>query len=216
MELSNIIADANVNVFQQWVKLMSESDYKLYQNICWKYVQNGSHTEKKLFRSDKKNLYSYTELKSESPIYYGFEPNMFNGLEHILFPFEGVPATDYALTLLEKIKKNIASYRKSNVLKDTICSLLRYIVSKNSGLKSDVMNNVLLFENQLGVSCCFSQLFVETPQDSILFDTFQVKGYLPESIKSSGWMIDGKKNPKSAWNWVIGNITPILHAPEWE
>ena len=216
MELSNIIADANVNVFQQWVKLMSESDYKLYQNICWKYVQNGSHTENKLFRSDKKNLYSYTELKSESPIYYGFEPNMFNGLEHILFPFEGVPATDYALTLLEKIKKNIASYRKSNVLKDTICSLLRYIVSKNSGLKSDVMNNVLLFENQLGVSCCFSQLFVETPQDSILFDTFQVKGYLPESIKSSGWMIDGKKNPKSAWNWVIGNITPILHAPEWE
>ena len=216
MELSNVIDDANKNAFQQWVKEMPDPEYKLYQELCWNYTQRGIHTSTKLFRSDKKNLYSLEILYSDSLIYFGYERNMFNGLEHIQMPFDGTPAPTYYNLLLNKINKNINSYRASNILKDTICRLLRYIVTKNPALKKEISNNVLLFENQMGQLCSFSNMFVEIPQDSKLYDVFQVKGYLPESIKTSGWMINAKLSPKSAWNWVVNNIDSIIRVPDWE
>ena len=216
MQLSNVISEANSGAFQQWVKKMPDADYRRYQEICWNYVQSGIHTTTRLFRSDKKNLYSLVTLNTDSPIYYGFEDNLFNGLEHILVPFKGTPDSNYFYTLLNKIRKNIDSYRTSGVLKDTICSLLCYIASKNTALKDEIVNNVSLFENRLGTRCSFSQLFVEIPQDSILFDAFQVKGYLPESIKSSGWMINARKSPSSAWKWVVANINSLMQVSDWE
>ena len=216
MELSDVIDDANKSAFQQWVKKMPDPEYKLYQEHCWNYVQRGIHTTTKLFRSDKKNLYSLEILDSDSPIYYGFEQNMFNGLEHIQMPFDSTPTPTYYNILLNKIKKNIASYRTSSILKDTICNLLRYIVNNSPTLKHDISNNVFLFENQLGSLCAFSNLFVEIPQNSKLYDAFQVKGYLPEGIKTSGWMINAKVNPKSAWNWVVNHVDSIMHVPDWE
>ncbi len=216
MKLHKVISEANTDAFQKWVKEMPDTDYQLYQDICWEYVQRGIYTTTALFRSNKQSLYSLEELKSDSPVYYGYKSRIFNGLECIEVPVKGSPTPDYFSVLLHKIVKNIETYRKSNLLKDTVSSLLRYIVQECPSLKSDVLNKVYLFDNRLGDRCSLSQLFVDVPDGSTLFDVFQVKGYLPESIKSSRWMISAKDNPQGTWYWVVNNISSILKVPEWE
>ena len=216
MNLYKVISESDTDAFQKWVKEMSDTEYRSYQDICWEYVQKGFYTTKALFRSNKQLLYSLEDLNSESPIYYGYVPRIFNGLEYIDVPVKGSPTSDYFRVLLHKIVYNIEAYRKSNLLKDTISSLLCYIVQECPMLKSDVLNKVYLFDNRLGESCALSQLFVDVPDNSTLFDVFQVKGYLPESIKSSRWMISAKDSPQSTWYWVVNNISSILKVPEWE
>lgn len=214
LDLQTVIADAIPMHLHKWIKDMSDKDYAAFQTQCCVFVQQGVLSNTKLFRSDKRNLFAYNELISNSPIYYGYGDVSFNGLEYLPVNFSGETPYDYPKILFHKIQSQLNVLRKSNVLKDTIGNMLVYIVQKRNDLK-DAILNLQLFENRQGHFCAINNLFAEVPDNSILFDDFQVSGYLPNSIKQSGWMLDPKKDVSKAWEWVAGHVEALIKVDGW-
>lgn len=215
LELHAIIVDSPTILLQKWIKGMSDSEYASFQNQCHSLVQQGKLQNIKLFRSDKKNLFTYNELINNSPIYFGYGNLEFNGLEHLSVEFPGDAPYDYPQILLNKIQSELSVLRSSNVLKDTSVKMLMYIANKRHDLK-DAILSLKLFENRQGKLCALNDLFAEVPTDSCLFDDFQVNGYLPNIIKDSGWMLDSQKDASKAWEWIANHIEELISVEGWD
>ena len=215
LDLQTVIANAVTIQLQKWIKDMSDKDYAAFQAHCYALTQQKVLQNIKLFRSDKKNLYSYNELISNSSIYYGFGDVSFNGLEHLPVNFSGNAPYDYAQILFTKIQSHLSELRASNILKDTAGNLLIYISQKRFDLKESILG-LQLFENRQGNLCAMNDLFAEVPANSCLFDDFQVCGYLPDSIKKSGWMLNPNKDASKAWEWVTEHIKALIKVDGWD
>lgn len=215
LDLKTVIADAATMQLHKWIKRMSDRDYDAFQTQCYALVQQGTLLNVKLFRSNKKNLFSYNELVGNSSIYYGYGDVSFNGLEYLPVHFSEPAPYDYPQILFTKIQSQLNALRTSNVLKDTTGKLLVYIAQKRYDLK-DAILNLRLFENRKGNFCAIKDLFAEVPADSCLFDDFQVRGYLPLSIKESGWMLDPKKDASKAWEWVVNHVEALIKVDGWD
>lgn len=214
IDLQTVISDASTMLLHKWIKDMSDSDYSAFQTQCYALVQQGILLNTKLFRSNKKNLFTYNELLSNSSIYYGYGDVSFNGLEYLAVNFSEAAPYDYPQILFKKIQSQLSALRASNVLKDTTGKILVYIAQKRFDLKDDILN-LRLFENRQGNLCAINDLFAEVPANSCLFDDFQVSGYLPESIKQSGWMLDPQKDASKAWEWVVGHVEALIKVDGW-
>lgn len=214
MDLQTVIEDATTMLLHKWIKDMSDKNYAAFQTQCYALVQKGVLLNTKLFRSNKKNLFTYNELISNSSIYYGYGDVSFNGLEYLPVNFSGLAPYDYPQILFKKIQSQLSVLRASNVLKDTTGKILVYIAQKRFDLKNDIQN-LRLFENRQGNLCAINDLFAEVPTNSCLFDDFQVSGYLPESIKQSGWMLDSQKDASKAWEWVVSHIEALIKVDGW-
>ena len=215
IDLQTVIADASTMLLHKWIKDMSDRDYTAFQTQCYALVQQGLLLNTKLFRSDKKNLFTYNELISNSPVYYGYGNSSFNGLEYLTVNFSGDAPYDYPHILFKKIQTQLSVLRASNVLKDTTGKILVYIAQKRPDLKDGILN-LRLFENRQGNLCAINDLFAEVPANSCLFDDFQVSGYLPESIKQSGWMLDPNRDASKAWEWVACHIEALIKVDGWD
>lgn len=215
LELQTIIEESPTILLQKWIKGMSYGEYASFQNQCYSLVQQGQLQNVKLFRSDKNNLFTYNELISDFPIYYGYDIIDFNGLEHLPAEFPVDAPYDYPQILLKKIQSQLSVLRSSNILKDTSVKMLIFIANKRRDLK-DVILSIKLFENRQGTLCAFKDLFAAVPDDSCLFDEFQVNGYLPDIIKDSGWMLDSQKNASKAWEWIVNHIEDIIKVNGWD
>jgi hypothetical protein len=215
LDLKTVITETVTTKLNKWIKDMSDKDYAAFQAQCRSLTQQGILLNTKLFRSDKKDLFTYNELIGNSPIYYGYGDVSFNGLEHLPVNFSGQVPYEYPLILFKKIQSQLSTLRANNVLKDTTCKMLIYIAQKRLDLKDSILN-LQLFENRQGNLCAFNDLFAEVPADSCLFDDFQVSGYLPDSIKQSGWMLDPKKDASKAWEWVVGHIGALIKVEGWD
>ncbi len=215
MDLQTVIADAETMLVHKWIKDMSDKDYAAFQTQCYALVQQGALLNTKLFRSNKKNLFTYNELISNSAIYYGYGNVSFNGLEFLPVNFSGLPPYDYPQILFKKLQSQLSTLRASNVLKDTTGKILVYIAQKRLDLKESILN-LQLFQNRQGKLCTINDLFAEVPANSCLFDDFQVSGYLPDSIKKSGWMLNPKKDVSKAWEWVAGHIEALIKVDGWD
>ena len=215
MDLQKVISDAAILQLHRWIKGMSDKDYVAFQAQCYTLVQQGVLLNTKLFRSNKKNLFNYNELISNSHIYYGFGDISFNGLEYIPFNFSGHAPFEYPQILLNKIQSQLSVLRASNVLKDTTGKILVYIAQKRPDLKNIILN-IQLFENRQGNLCAIGDMFAEVPPNSCLFDDFQVCGYLPDSIKKSGWMLDTNKDASKAWEWVVNHVEFLIKVDGWD
>ncbi len=214
MDLQTVIADATTMLLHKWIKDMSDKDYAAFQTQCYALVEQGALLNTKLFRSNKKNLFTYNELIGNSSIYYGYGDVSFNGLEYLPVNFSGLAPYDYPQIIFKKLQAQLSALRASNVLKDTAGKILVYIAQKRPDLK-DAILNLQLFENRQGKLTAINDLFAEVPANSCLFDDFQVSGYLPDSIKKSGWMLDPKKDASKAWEWVVGHIEALIKVDGW-
>ena len=215
LDLQTVIIDAVTMKLYKWIKGMSDKDYAAFQTQCYALAQLGLLLNIKLFRSDKKNLFTYNELISNASIYYGYGDVSFNGLEFLPVDFSGEAPYDYPQILFKKILSQLGTLRTSNVLKDTTGKLLVYIAKK----RSDLINSILdlqLFENRQGNQCSMSDLFTDVPANSCLFDDLQVSGYLPDSIKQSGWMLDPQKDSSKAWEWLVNHIEALIKVDGWD
>ena len=215
LDLRTVITDAVTMQLHKWIKGISDKDYSAFQTQCYALAQKGVHLDTKLFRSDKKNLFSYNELISSSPIYYGYGDVSFNGLECLPVNFPGVAPYNHPQILFKKLQSQLNALRDSNVLKDTTGKMLMYIAQKRTDLK-DAILNLQLFKNRQGVLCAIKDLFADVPDNSCLFDDFQVSGYLPDSIKQSGWMLDPKKDAVKAWEWVANHVDALIKVDGWD
>ncbi|MCF0158966.1 MAG: hypothetical protein HUJ83_10710, partial [Veillonella sp.] len=158
----------------------------------------------KVFRTNKGNLYSFNELKGTANVYYSIEEGMnFGECECVIETLSGLTISSYLGNLFNKIKTNIAVFRLNDSAKEDAANLLSWIVSKDALYTSRVRNEIMLLQNWHDQYVPFEDLFLVRPQDTILFDNYTVKGYIPEAVKTNNWLLNPDKAKKSCWQWVV-------------
>ena len=199
----------------EWIKSLSEDDYKLYHNYCLRHIEGIE--EYSLFRSSKNNVYSYEEITGEDNILYctDTENVVYNDIEYIVEPFTDITPDSYYRSLYYKLKQHVASYRTSNARKDTAIHILVKADELCADIKSEISSQIPLFQNWNGEFKPFDNLLIDRPEGTTLFDAFRVKGYLPSEVKKS-WFIQPQKDGYKTWTWILNNIESIKAVDGWK
>lgn len=216
IDFSALLADADSSKLTDWIKSLPTKDYAGFFQIC--DAQKGilGVLESKLFRTNEGNLYSFKELKSTANVYYPFEAGMqFGECEYISEPLSYIDLNDYLSIIFEKIKTNIVAFRLTDSTKDDAASLLAWIEGKNESYTSRIKKEITLLPNWHDEYVPFDDLMAERPKDTILFDNYCVKGYIPEAVKKSNWLLNPSKAKKTCWSWVVSHWQDLLNNEDW-
>ncbi|MBP3516979.1 MAG: hypothetical protein J6K31_00930 [Parabacteroides sp.] len=216
INFSTLLSDADSTKLSVWIKTLSTNDYKVFNGLCDFHKNESGVQTYKIFRSNKGNLYSYNELRSTNNIYYAYEEGMkFGECEHISEILSDIDLSNYISNLFEKIKTNITSFRVSDSTKDDAANLLAWIASKSESYISRIRSEILLLQNWHDTYDSFDNIMLERPNDTILFDKYCVKGYIPEAVKTNNWLLNPAKAKKPCWQWVISHWENLQNNEEW-
>ena len=216
IDFSTLLSDADSTKLAAWIKSLSTHDYKDFNELCDSHKVESGVQDNKIFRSNKGTLYSYNELKSAANIYYPYEEGMkFGECEHINEILSDVDLSSYIANLFEKIKTNIDSFRKSDSAKDDVANLLAWIATKSEFYVSRIRSEILLLQNWHDTYDSFENILSERPNDTILFDNYCVKGYVPEAVKTNSWLLNPSKAKKSCWQWLLSHWENLKQDEEW-
>lgn len=216
IEFSTLLSDADSTKLAAWIKSLSTHDYKDFNELCDSHKAESGVQDNKIFRSNKGTLYSYNELKSTANIYYPYEEGMkFGESEHINEILSDVDMSSYIANLFEKIKTNIESFRKSDSAKDDAANLLAWIATKSEFYVSRIRSEILLLQNWHDTYDSFENILSERPNDTMLFDNYCVKGYVPEAVKTNSWLLNPSKAKKSCWQWLLSHWENLKQDEEW-
>ena len=103
----------------EWINNLSANDYSEFNKLSNAHKNERGVQEVKIFRSNKGNLFSYSELNSNANIYFPLEEGMkFGECEHINEILSDINQPVYIANLFDKIKTNIASFRLSDSTKE--------------------------------------------------------------------------------------------------
>ena len=216
IDFSTLLSDADSTKLAAWIKSLSTHDYKDFNELCDSHKAESGVQDNKIFRSNKGTLYSYNELKSAANIYYPYEEGMkFGECEHINEILSDVDLSSYIANLFEKIKTNIDSFRKSDSAKDDAANLLAWIATKSEFYVSRIRSEILLLQNWHDTYDSFENILSERPNDTMLFDNYCVKGYVPEAVKTNSWLLNPSKAKKSCWQWLLSHWENLKQDEEW-
>ena len=216
IDFSTLLSDADSTKLAAWIKSLSTHDYKDFNELCDSHKAESGVQGNKIFRSNKGTLYSYNELKSAANIYYPYEEGMkFGECEHINELLSDVDLSSYIANLFEKIKTNIESFRKSDSAKDDAANLLAWIATKSEFYVSRIRSEILLLQNWHDTYDSFENILSERPNDTMLFDNYCVKGYVPEAVKTNSWLLNPSKAKKSCWQWLLSHWENLKQDEEW-
>ena len=216
IDFSTLLSDADSTKLITWIKSLSAKEYNDFTKVSDSHKNESGVLNNKIFRSNKGNIYSYNELKSTANIYYPFEDGMkFGECEHINETLSDIDENTYLAILFEKIKANIESFRLTDSSKDDAANLLSWIASKKEYYDTRIKNEICLLQNWHDSYQPFDNLMIERPNDTILFDNFTVKGYIPEAVKSNNWLLNPAKAKKTCWQWVVTHWQNIVYNEEW-
>ena len=216
IDFSTLLSDADSTKLAAWIKSLSTHDYKDFIELCDSHKAESGVQDNKIFRSNKGTLYSYNELKSAANIYYPYEEGMkFGECEHISELLSDVDLSSYIANLFEKIKTNIESFRKSDSAKDDAANMLAWIATKSEFYVSRIRSEILLLQNWHDTYDSFENILSERPNDTMLFDNYCVKGYVPEAVKTNSWLLNPSKAKKSCWQWLLSHWENLKEDEEW-
>ena len=216
IDFSTLLSDADSTKLIAWIKSLSAKEYNDFTKVSDSHKNESGVLNNKIFRSNKGNLYSYNELKSTANIYYPFEDGMkFGECEHINETLSDIDENTYLAILFEKIKANIETFRLTDSSKDDAANLLAWIAAKNEYYGTRIKTEICLLQNWHDSYLSFDNLLIERPKDTILFDNYTVKGYIPEAVKSNNWLLNPAKAKKSCWQWVVSQWQNIQDNEEW-
>lgn len=216
IDFSTLLSDADSTKLAAWIKSLSTHDYKDFIELCDSHKAESGVQDNKIFRSNKGTLYSYNELKSAANIYYPYEEGMkFGECEHINELLSDVDLSSYIANLFEKIKTNIESFRKSDSAKDDAANLLAWIATKSEFYVSRIRSEILLLQNWHDTYDSFENILSERPNDTMLFDNYCVKGYVPEAVKTNSWLLNPSKAKRSCWQWLLSHWENLKEDEEW-
>ena len=216
IDFSTLLSDADSTKLAAWIKSLSAHDYKDFNELCDSHKAESGVQDNKIFRSNKDTLYSYNELKSAANIYYPYEEGMkFGECEHINETLSDVDMSSYIANLFEKIKTNIESFRLSDSAKDDAANLLAWIATKSEFYVSRIRSEILLLQNWHDTYDSFENILSERPNDTMLFDNYCVKGYVPEAVKTNSWLLNPSKAKKSCWQWLLSHWENLKQDEEW-
>ena len=212
---SDMLRDADKEKMSFWIKSLSRDNYNIFHRNCLSCIDE--IPDLNVFLSDKGNLYSWEKIKGNTNIYYSSEDigEIFAGQEYIIESMkEDYDDSDY-ISLFNKIKSNIESFRNSDIAKETACNILNLVADNNVLLRNKIRTEILLLKNWNDDYKPFCDLISERPDNTILFDNFCVKGYIPNVIKENGWLADKNPIKNSMWNWLLNNFEKIKQADGW-
>lgn len=213
---STLINDAESNMLSAWIKSLSAGDYENFFKLLDSHKTESDIINIKLFRTNKRNLYSYNELKSTVNVYYPYEENMkFGDCEHINEILSDIDENSYRQQLLDKIKTNIESFRLNDSTIDDAANLLAWIGKDNEYYTKKIRHDIPLLQNWYEEYVSFDDLLSERPKDTILFDNYTVKGYVPEVVKENNWILSPDRAPKACWQWVVNHWDDIQEREDW-
>lgn len=209
----DMLCDADTAKLSQWIKLMSLETYKLFHSHCLDCVDDIETL--KVFRSDKGNLFSIADVRSDSLVFYTASTSglKFPGQEYIIEALTDTYSSEDALILYKKVKTNLEHFRSSDVNKETACNILVAVNDISNALNYQIKHEIALFQNWQGEYVTFSELLSERPEGTILFDTFTIKGYTPSVIKEG--TVDWVVKPGDMWPWLNRNLSKILALTDW-
>lgn len=216
IDFSTLLSDADPAKLAAWIKSLSIHDYKDFNEVCDSHKAESGVQSNKIFRSNMGNLYSYNELRSAANIYYPYEEGMkFGECEHISEILSDVDVSSYVSNLFEKIKTNIESFRLTDSTKDDAANLLEWIATKSEYYGAKIRSEIYLLQNWHDNYDSFENILSERPNDTILFDNYCVKGYVPEAVKKNGWMLNPAKAKKSCWQWLLSHWENLKQDEDW-
>ena len=216
IDFATLLANADSAKFSIWIKSLSNKEYAVYHKLFDSHKNETGVRNYKIFRSNKGNLYSNNELKSSANIYYPLENGMeFGECEHICETFSGVDTPTFISNLFDKIKYNIASFRVSDSTKDDAANFLAWITTKNEYYVSRIKNEIFLLQNWHDTYDSFVNIMLKRPENTIIFDNYCVKGYVPEAVKNNNWLLDPATSKKECWQWVVSHWEYLKNKEEW-
>lgn len=218
VSFKTILNDANISKLQEWlVSLDRESYARLYQFFDVK-VNAENLSDEKLYRSTKGNLFSRNELtESDINVYFlGEEKMPFGACEYVPYMLDGVTEKQYNIILYRKLKHNIAYFRQSDIAKEDAANILKWIIGKDETYFDRIRSEVALLQNWHDEYVPFSDLFLERPQQTILFDKYVPKGYVPRAIIDCGLLLSPLKEKDECWRWIKNNWEYLKKKENWD
>lgn len=214
--LSQILSDANTATLQTWIKGLSKDEYAAFQALIDAHKKELGVDNYKLFRSNKGNLYSLTELQSSDNVYYAIEEGVpFGDCEHLENCLTDIDLQVYLVQLFGKVKANIETLRTNESTREDAANMLGWIIDKNENYANRVKSEIKLLSNWHEEYLSFSELFEERPKDTLLFDNYLVKGKVPDAVKAGKWLLSPTRQKRTTWQWVIDHWTNLQKNEEW-
>jgi hypothetical protein len=215
--LKDVLLDAEQSKLQAWIKRLSNEDYIQVHKCLEVYKSDEDVKSLKIFRSNENNLFSYEEVIAEDTnVYFPFDEQPPMGdCEYILAGFSGMDVKDYARLLFDKIKKNIEYFRSSELAVEDAVNFLFWIVDKDLGFHDEIASEILLFANRHGEYMAFEDLLACRPKDTILFDNYQINGFVPPRIETCSWLVNPQKNAVAMWQWLCRNWELLQEQEPW-
>lgn len=216
VEFSDILSDADSDKIQTWIKGLPINLYSEFHVFLDSHKTDRGVNTYGLFRSNKGNLFSLSELQSTANVFYSIGDNMpFGECEHIICPLSNISLSDYLSILFSKIKTNIVSFRETDSTKDDAANLLAWISSKDTTYVSRIKNEITLLPNMHDEYCSFSNLFEIRPAETILFDNYCVKGHVPQAVIDGQWLLSPERTIKRCWLWIVNHWQQLQDNEEW-
>ena len=219
--LESLLIDSDKDKLKKWICSLDKKDYQAIHETLFSAVSSAADETLEsvpLFLSNKGNVFSYKELLSDCPIFvYGEDndPSFFDrslDIEYILGPisYESSDGTDNIGTInVKKIVKNLDFFRESTSRTDVACHLLQ-MCSSYSRTRLPIRKNVPLLQNLAGEYVPFCDLFRERPEDTTLYNSFCVAGYVPDVLEDTLFI-----NSDEVWHWTVENLERIKALPDW-
>lgn len=216
IDFSTLLSDAEPLKLAEWINNLSANDYSEFNKLSNAHKNERGVLEVKIFRSNKGNLFSYSELNSNANIYYPLEDGMkFGECEHINEILSDINQQVYIANLFNKIKTNIASFRLSDSTKEDAANLLDWIATKEQHYTYKIKTDILLLQDWHDSYKPFNSLLEERPKDTILFDKYCVKGFIPEAVRNNSWLLNPSKDKIAFWQWVKSNWEDLKEDEGW-
>ena len=216
IDFSTLLSDAEPLKLAEWINNLSANDYSEFNKLSNAHKNERGVQEVKIFRSNKGNLFSYSELNSNANIYYPLEEGMkFGECEHINEILSDINQPVYIANLFDKIKTNIASFRLSDSTKEDAANLLAWIATKEQHYIYKIKTEIFLLQDWHDSYKPFNSLLEERPKDTILFDKYCVKGFIPEAVRKNSWLLNPSKAKTTFWEWVKSNWANLKEDEGW-
>lgn len=214
---STLISDTDQEKRAAWIKSLPQKEYSEFFTLCDNHKDDDGVSTRKLFRTNKGNLFSYQELTDGCVnVYSPYEPGMrFGECEHIDEVLSYKSISTYLSTLFSKIKANIEYFRASDSTKEDAANLLAWIESKDANYTSRIRKEIMLLPNWHGTYASFENLMAERPEGTILFDNYKVKGYNPTAVKEHGWLLNPATEGKQCWKWTVSHWENLKSEKYW-
>lgn len=202
-----------------WILSLTASTYAIFHKEACKELEK---IDRQIFLSNHKHIFSWKELNSALNVYFlsdstekgDFE--IFPTSEYVVEKIPALSTFDYWTLTYNKLCTNVDSFAKEDAGKELVCGLLvkykKAMDSLNRASDADKkVRSFVLLTNMHGDRVSFRNLLLSRPApDSVLFDSFVLKGYCPNNLPKV-WCV-GKK---SLWAWLKNSFDLIKVLPDW-